>query len=416
MAAVKGYRCIITLPEKMSAEKVSVLRALGAEIVRTPTEAAFDSPESHIGVAQRLQREIPRSHILDQYANPNNPLAHELGTAEEIWAQTAGRVDAVVGGAGTGGTVTGIARGLRKHNGAVTVIAADPVGSILAADASLNTSDAGYKVEGIGYDFVPDVLDRGLVDTWIKTTDQDSFLLARRLIAEEGLLCGGSSGAALAALVSALTTIHPELNRADRTVVVVLPDSVRNYLTKFVDDAWMKNNGFATSPPATEATIRDLQLKPVVTVARTSTAEQAIDIMTDRHFDQLPVLSDRGRLVGLVTLGNLLSHISRGRATAATSVGELMFDFTKIREVVTDSTQIGSVAPATELQHKQRRRRRRFEEVTLDTPLSALGRFFEHQSAAVVTQRTADGKDMEVVHVVTKVDLLGYLIKSGKKL
>lgn len=414
MAAVKGYRCIITLPEKMSAEKVSVLRALGAEIVRTPTEAAFDSPESHIGVALRLQREIPRSHILDQYANPNNPLAHELGTAEEIWAQTAGRVDAIVAGVGTGGTVTGIAKGLRKHNHALTVIAPDPVGSVLAAPASLNTEDVTYQVEGIGYDFVPDVLDRRVVDTWVKTTDHSSFLMARRLIAEEGLLCGGSSGSALVALVDALTKTNPELNRPDRTVVVVLPDSVRNYLTKFVDDAWMKNNGFAATPPATEATIRDLKLKPVVTVTSTSTAEQAIDIMTDKHFDQLPVLSASGRLVGLVTLGNLLSHISRGRATAATPVGELMFDFTKIREIVTDSTQIGSVTPATKQQHTQRRRR--FEEVTLDTPLSALGRFFEHQSAAVVTRRTADGKDMEVVHVVTKVDLLTYLVKSGKKL
>src|SRR5690606_30192687 len=137
---------------KMSNEKVSVLRALGAEIVRTPTEAAFDSPESHIGVAKRLEKEIPNSVILDQYANPNNPDAHEFGTAEEIWRQSGGHVDMVVAGAGTGGTITGIARGLRKHNPNVKVVAADPVGSILALPASLNNSVVSYKVEGIGYD------------------------------------------------------------------------------------------------------------------------------------------------------------------------------------------------------------------------------------------------------------------------
>ena len=153
MASVRGYRSIITLPEKMSAEKVAVLRALNATIVRTPTEAAFDSPESHIGVAKRLQKEIGNSHILDQYSNASNILAHEKGTAEEIWAQTSGAVDVVVAGAGTGGTVTGLARGLRRHKPDIRIIAADPQGSILAQPEELNTPHANqpYKVEGIGY-------------------------------------------------------------------------------------------------------------------------------------------------------------------------------------------------------------------------------------------------------------------------
>lgn len=215
----------------MSPEKVAVLRALKAEIIRTPTQAAFDSPESHIGVARRLQKEIPNAHILDQYGNPNNPLAHEYGTAEEIWTQTEGNVTCVVAGAGTGGTVTGLARGLRKHNTNIKIVAADPQGSILALPASLNTEFANqpYKVEGIGYDFIPDVLDQKVVDTWYKTDDRESFTYARRLIAEEGLLVGGSSGSAFAAMVRAVKDLG--LGKGD-VVVVILPDSIRSYLSK----------------------------------------------------------------------------------------------------------------------------------------------------------------------------------------
>lgn len=231
VAAVKGYKTIITLPEKMSAEKVAVLRALNATIIRTPTEAAFDSPESHIGVARRLEKEMPNAHILDQYGNVDNPRAHEFGTAEEIWTQTKGCITAVIGGAGTGGTITGLARGLKKHSGNVKVIGADPHGSVLALPNALNEEHANepYKVEGIGYDFIPQVLDQHAVDQWYKTGDKESFKYARRLIAEEGLLVGGSSGSAIAALAKAAN----EYNFGENdVVVVVLPDSIRSYLTK----------------------------------------------------------------------------------------------------------------------------------------------------------------------------------------
>lgn len=228
---IEGYKTIITLPEKMSPEKVAVLRSLNATIIRTPTQAAFDSPESHIGVARRLQKEIPNAHILDQYGNLDNPLAHEYGTAEEVWEQTEGKITAIVAGAGTGGTITGLARGLRKHNKDVKVIAADPYGSILAMPATLNKIHANesYKVEGIGYDFVPDVLDQETVDHWYKTDDREAFAYARRLIAEEGLLVGGSSGSAVAAMVKSVKEL--ELGRGD-VVVVILPDSIRSYLSK----------------------------------------------------------------------------------------------------------------------------------------------------------------------------------------
>ena len=215
----------------MSPEKVAVLRALNATIIRTPTQAAFDSPESHIGVARRLQKELPNAHILDQYGNLDNPLAHEYGTAEEIWMQTEGKVKMIVAGAGTGGTITGLARGLRKHNKDVKVVAADPHGSILAIPDTLNNLHANesYKVEGIGYDFVPDVLDQGAVNKWYKTDDRNAFMYARRLIAEEGLLVGGSSGSAIEAMVMAVKDAG--LGKGD-VVVVILPDSIRSYLSK----------------------------------------------------------------------------------------------------------------------------------------------------------------------------------------
>lgn len=231
VGAVKGYRTIITLPEKMSPEKVAVLKALGAEIIRTPTSAAWDSPESHIGVARRLVKELPNAHILDQYSNPNNPLAHEYGTAEEVWTQTDGKITVLVAGAGTGGTITGLARGIKKHKESVKIVAADPHGSILALPATLNDErvNEGYKVEGIGYDFIPDVLEQKLVDTWYKTDDRSSFMYARRLIAEEGILCGGSSGSAMAAAVEAAKDLNLT---EDDVMVVILPDSIRSYLSK----------------------------------------------------------------------------------------------------------------------------------------------------------------------------------------
>ena len=183
-SAVKGYRCIITMPEKMSQEKQISLEALGAEIIRTPTEAAFDDPESHIGVAKKLNEEIPNSHILDQYANPSNPDAHYDGTAQEILDDFGTEIHMVVMGVGTGGTISGVAKRLKEEIPGIKIIGADPVGSILGG----GTEVSSYLVEGIGYDFFPDVLDNSLIDEYVKTEDEESFLMARRLIREEGLL------------------------------------------------------------------------------------------------------------------------------------------------------------------------------------------------------------------------------------
>ena len=264
--AIKGYRCIIVLPEKMSAEKVTTLKALGAEVVRTPTEAAWDDPRSNIMVARRMATEIENAHILDQYNNENNPLAH-LVTAQEMIDDLAVTptdttpmtpdsspphhavqlghsklVDVLVAGVGTGGTISGIAKRLRQedHNPNLYVLGVDPVGSTLAEPASLNVLEEGasgqYKIEGIGYDFDPASLDKSQVTSWIKTRDEESFEYARQLIRLEGLLCGGSSGSALSGAMRFLKQGGPGWqafgSQRGKNVVVVLPDSLRNYITK----------------------------------------------------------------------------------------------------------------------------------------------------------------------------------------
>lgn len=234
-AAVKGYTCVIVMPLKMSDEKVNTLKVLGAKIIRTPTEASFDSPEGLMVVAQKLQKETPNSIILDQYRNPGNPLAHYDTLGPEILQQTGGKVDMVALSAGTGGTITGAARFLKEKLPNVKILGVDPYGSVLAQPEALNATDVStYDVEGIGYDFIPTVLDRSVIDKWVKVGDDESFQFSRRLIRDEGLLCGGSSGSVLSAALKECAHLD-----SSQRCVVVLPDGIRNYMTKFVTDSWM---------------------------------------------------------------------------------------------------------------------------------------------------------------------------------
>lgn len=404
VGAVKGYRTIITLPEKMSNEKVSVLKALGAEIIRTPTEAAWDSPESHIGVAKKLEKEIPNSVILDQYSNEANPDAHYYGTGFEIWDQTKGEVTHLVAGAGTGGTISGISRYLKEKNPKVTVIGADPKGSILAQPESLNTSTEGYLVEGIGYDFIPDVLNRKYVDKWIKTDDAESFKLARRIIREEGILVGGSSGSALQAVVA----IAEDLTEDD-TVVVVFPDSIRSYLSKFADDEWMTTNGFDVESNNTVAaktddffnskTVKDLVdgKPPVVTVTLADTVGKTFELLQSNGFDQLPVLSLSGKLIGLITLSKILKSLSTNKVQTTNSIRSIFLDFRKLADFE-KSFSINKESGFT---------KKSYEPITLATPLHLLNKFFETHSNAIITD-----EELKPVQIVTKVDLLSYLTKN----
>ncbi|KXS19267.1 cystathionine beta-synthase [Gonapodya prolifera JEL478] len=409
--AVKGYRTIITLPEKMSKEKVDVLKALGAEIIRTPTEAAWDSPESHIGVAKRLNQEIPNSWIPDQYNNVNNPLAHYLTTAEELLKATGGKIDVFVAGAGTGGTVAGVGKKLKEAIPAVKIVGADPNGSILALPDNLNSEGIhSYKIEGIGYDFVPNVLERQYVDEWIKTDDKESFIMARRLIREEGLLCGGSSGTAMVAAMEAARGLSE-----DQVLVVLLPDSVRNYMTKFLSDDWMVENKFidtpttktkatangapapasskpaaapvpttATTPRYGSAKISDLNLPQAITVSDKATLKEAVEVMESKGFDQVPIVGQGGRLVGMVTLGNVLARVSRNLCSLTDPVSASSFKF---------DTRPG-----------------KYIEFTPNSSLDSLGEFFERHSSALVTEGGSKGR---ILNVVTKIDLLKYLVKTS---
>ena len=370
-AAVRGYRMIITMPEKMSQEKQVVLEALGAEIIRTPTEAAWDSPESHIGVARRLREVIPSSHILDQYANPSNPNAHADGTAREIIAQTGGKLDAVVMTAGTGGTLTGVARVIKAELPNVQIVGVDPEGSILAGPGEIKS----YKVEGIGYDFIPDVLDRSLVDRWVKTNDRESFLMARQLIRQEGLLVGGSSGAA----VWAATQVAKDLPKGAR-VVVILPDSIRNYLSKFVDDRWMRQQGFlkADWEVGTIAdVVRALGKRKVFTVNVDDAVSVATAMFKEHGISQLPVL-DQGKLAGIITESDLLHALVSGRVTADTIVAEVM-----VRKVST---------------------------VAMHASSSELPSIFERGEVALVVDASRN-----VLALLTKMDLIEMLASRGRR-
>jgi cystathionine beta-synthase len=242
--AIKGYNVIITLPMKMSGEKVNMMKALGALILRTPNEASWDADESHIILARRIKEAIgARAHVLDQYANKGNVLAHYDTTAEEILEQTGGDFTHLVMTAGTGGTFTGIARKIKEKAPHVTIVAVDPVGSILAVPDSMNDHKRlePYHVEGIGYDFIPAVCEQGIADVWVKSVDDKSFQACRAMIRHEGMMIGGSCGSALHGAVDYIKSA--KLGK-DAKVVVLFADATRNYMSKFLCDDWMKENGF----------------------------------------------------------------------------------------------------------------------------------------------------------------------------
>ena len=269
-------------------------------------------------MAKQLQSVLPNAHILNQYANPDNPLAHYHGTGREIVEQTGGRLDYLVLTAGTGGTLTGTARRVKEAIPGVKIIGVDPVGSILAGPGPIGS----YKVEGIGYDFIPDVLETGLVDEWIKTEDRQSFQMARRLIRKEGLLVGGSAGSAVWAAVEIAKKYGP-----NKRIVTLAADSVRNYMTKFVDDGWMRQNGFFERSWETATVgelLRALPRHELVTTGPKTTVADAVRIMKARGISQLPVL-DEGRLAGIITETDVLGKLVDGRASLRSKVAEVMF-------------------------------------------------------------------------------------------
>ncbi len=305
-AAVKGYRLIVVLPDKMSGEKIALLRAYGAEVVVTATNVAPDSPESYNGVADRLAREIPGAFRPDQFTNPNNPLAHYRSTGPEIWEDTEGRVGVLVAGMGTGGTISGTARYLKERNPNIVVVGADPEGSILSGD-----SPRSYKVEGIGEDFIPKTFNRQLVDEMVRVSDKDSFNTARRLAREEGILAGGSAGTALAAALKFAQRLAEP-----REIVVILPDTGRNYLSKLYSDEWMQQNGFwqerAARPiPLGRVLAEKSALPQLIAVRPQDRLRSAIQLFQEHNISQLPVVEDR-RVVGSLNEATLMKALHDG--------------------------------------------------------------------------------------------------------
>jgi cystathionine beta-synthase len=308
-AAIRGYRLVCTMPDKMSQEKRDLLRAYGAEVVVCPTAVPPESPESYYRVADRLTRDIPGAFQPNQYYNANNPEAHYRTTGPEIWSQTDGSVTHVVMGIGTGGTVSGAGKYLKERNAAIQIVGADPEGSIYTGDIH------PYKTEGIGEDFYPGTFDPAIVDRWFRVSDRDALLTARRVTREEGILVGGSAGTAMFAALE----LAKELD--ERAVVVVLfPDSGRSYLSKIYNDEWMRQNGFFERPlPATVRDVikdREAGMPGLVVVSKAETVRSAIETMQRYGISQIPVTSNGSAdrvedIVGSVQEKTMLDRVFR---------------------------------------------------------------------------------------------------------
>lgn len=326
-ARLRGYRCIFTMPDKMSQEKISLLRSYGAEVVITPTAVPPESPESYYSVANRITEETPGAFQPNQYHNMQNPEAHYRTTGPEIWEQTEGKVTHVVIGVGTGGTVTGVGRYLKEQNPDIVIVGADPEGSVFTGG-----EPRPYLVEGIGKESWPETLDASVIDRWATVSDRDSFLTARRITDEEGVLAGGSCGTAMWAALE----VGKELG-TEHIMVVILPDSGRNYLSKLYDDKWMRENGFIERP-GIESRIGEVvaykrsvgkSMPDLVAVSGSEKVGRAIDMLQEFGISQLPVAEnespdDVGQIIGSIQERSLLDRVFRDSGAVDREVRELM--------------------------------------------------------------------------------------------
>ncbi len=316
VAAVKGYRCIFVLPDKMSAEKINLLKAFGAEVVIVPTNVPPDSPDSYNGVANRLAREIPNAWRPNQFENMANPEIHYLTTGPEIWEQTQGKVTCFVCGIGTGGTMSGVAKYLKERNPDIRIVGADPEGSILSGG-----TPKPWKVEGIGEDYVPKTFNSMVVDEWVRVSDKESFLAARKVARLEGLLIGGSCGTCVAAGLKYAERLTP-----DDLMVIMMPDTGRNYISKLYNDEWMREHGYLDEDrqPATAGEVlATLGERELYHLSPDHTMQDAIDLCREKAISQVPIL-DGNKVVGSIQEVTLARLLHDGQDPHTTRLGEIM--------------------------------------------------------------------------------------------
>lgn len=323
-AALKGYKTIFVMPDKMSAEKIALLKAYGAEVVVTPTNVPRESPDSYYSTADRLEREIPGAFQPNQYFNPNNPQTHYQTTGPEIWQQTGGHIDYFVAGVGTGGTISGVARYLKEQNPEVKIVGVDPEGSLYTGEVR------PYKIEGVGEDFIPGTVDLSLIDLWETVGDREAFQMTRRVAREEGILIGGSSGMALAGALRFARKLKEE-----KVIVVLLPDSGRSYLSKIFNDDWMRDQGFIDRFGERREVKHLLPTRSRVICAGTAeTVRNAIDRMHRHGISQMPVVEGNApegakaphleRIVGVIEERSLLEQVFHRPETVDEMVATVM--------------------------------------------------------------------------------------------
>ncbi len=323
-AAVKNYKCIFTIPDKMSNEKVQLLRAFGAEVIITPTAVAHESPESYTEVAKRIVRETPNSILANQFYNQKNPEAHYKTTGPEIWEQTGGKIDYFVAGVGTGGTISGVGKFLKEKNPNIKIAISDPRGSIICdfhKTKKIPDMAMPYKVEGIGSDWIPGTLHLEYVDEVIEVTDKESFLIARKLAREEGIFAGGSAGTALAAALK----IAERLNEK-QTIVVLIPDTGERYLSKMYNDNWMREHSFLIPEKVTMRFViqgKAKNLPQLISVDSSATIQHAFDLIKQFDISQIPVI-DNGKSVGSIDDGDLMTAVLENSSLLDKPVSQIM--------------------------------------------------------------------------------------------